>query len=216
MKGQAEENGKKRSFFTFFNSTFCPHGRIAVAFLEPLLKAAIAIVQDPVIHLTYVALKLDLLMKGVCVEVARFPIEKPQEIPLAFFSIAKLPAQEDQVHWEAVGVEGWTSCHLPDYLFVKLFGKDFVGVDTKDPVILCQGYGMSFLCAISIECSEIDGTAKFPADADRIVSAIAIQDENFVTPGQAGKRTTDITAFVVGYYNCADRQHVRWCNGAHR
>jgi len=200
---------KNDRFLPFFNSSFCSHGRIAVAFLQPLLKAAIAIVQDPVIHLTDAALKLDLLMKGVCVEVARFPVEKPQEIPLAFFSIAKLPAQEDQVHWQAVGVKGWACCHLPDDLFVKLFGKDLVGIDTEDPVIFRQGYGMSFLCAIPIECPEIDGTAEFPADADRVVAAVAIQNENFVTPGQAGKRTTDIPAFVVSYYDGADRQHGR-------
>jgi len=209
MKGQAEENGKKRSFFTFFNSSLRSHGRIAVAFLQPLLKAAIAIVQDPVVHLTYFAPDLDLLMKGVFVEVARFPIEKPQEITLAFFSIPKLPAQEDQVHWQAVGFKGWACCHLPDYLFVKLFGEDFVGIDTKDPVVFYQGYGMSFLCAIPIECPEVDGTAEFPTDADRVVGAVAIQNEDFVTPGQAGKCTTDIPAFVVGDDDGADWQHGR-------
>ena len=207
MKGQAEENGKKRAFFPFFNSSFRSHGRIAVAFLQPLLKAAIAIVQDPVVHLTDVAVDLDLLVKGVDVEVARFPIKKSQEITLAFFSIPKLPVQEDQVHWQAVGVKGWACCHLADYLFVKLFGEDFVGVDTKDPVIFCQGYGISFLCAISIECPEVDGAAEFPADANRVVGAVAIQDEDLITPGQAGKRTTDIPAFVVGDDDSADRQH---------
>jgi len=51
----------------------------------------------------------------------------------------------------------------------------------------------------------MDLTTEFPADADRIVGAIAIQNENFVAPKQAGKRAPDIPALVAGDDNGAYR-----------